>query len=119
MFLNRTYQLGEKMSEEQQPQVVATARLTEEQVRLAIAEFLFKNEELREAVQDLQVIVVTNWQTTKWSDPDAMVHVTIQHSPEGDRVAGAPPEDSETTPSDGDSETESATGSSGGSSGES
>jgi len=84
------------MSEEQQSQVIATSQLTEEQVRLAVAEFLFKSEELREAVQDLQIRVVTNWQTTKWSDPNAMVHITIQHAPEGDPVG----EDSQTESGD-------------------
>ena len=55
--------------------IVAQARLSEEQVQLAIAEFLLKSEELQEAIQEKQIKIHVNWQTSKWSDPDAMVHV--------------------------------------------
>jgi len=55
--------------------VLARARLTEEQVQMAIAEFLLKSEELQEAIQEKRVKIDVNWQTSKWSDPDAMVHI--------------------------------------------
>ena len=55
--------------------VLVTARLTETQVLAAITEHLLKNEEIKEAVENKTVAVNSRWQTSKWSDPDALVHV--------------------------------------------
>ena len=77
--------------------IVARARLSEEQVQLAIAEFLLKSEELQEAIQEKQIKIHVNWQTSKWSDPDAMVHVffredttTVEEEASADDGGGAP-----------------------------
>jgi hypothetical protein len=91
--------------------VLARARLTEEQVQLAIAEFLLKSEELQEAIQEKRVKIHVNWQTTKWSDPDAMVHVffredTTAVEEEASAVDGAGTPAAEDDPSADESATE-------------
>ena len=58
--------------------VIADIHFTEDQARHAFMEFALKNEELSELVKDKEdVIVVTDWQTNKWSDPNAIVHFRI------------------------------------------
>ena len=57
------------------PDVLANARLTEVQVQQAIAEFLLKSEELKQAIEGKRIKIHVTWQTSKWSDPNALVHV--------------------------------------------
>ena len=65
--------------------VLAEARLTQEQVEvLTIKSLLAENEELSAAVDNKQVRVLTKWQTSKWSDPDALVHITFAEVSDGD-----------------------------------
>ena len=69
---------------------LAEIRLTEEQVRTAILEFALKNEEFSDLVKDKSVLVTPVWQTTKWSNPDAFVHLYVAEATdedlEGDNV---------------------------------
>ena len=53
-----------------QDSIIATAQLTEEQVRVAVVEYLLKSEELKEAIEGKATRAVTQWQTSKWSDPN-------------------------------------------------
>jgi hypothetical protein len=61
---------------------LGTAKLTEDHVKQAIVEFLYKNDEFKNLVDNRQVMLVTQWQTSKWSNPDAFVHLIIVESPE-------------------------------------
>ena len=79
--------------------VLASARLTESQVQTAIAESLLKNEELKDALTGKNLRVHTQWQTNKWSDPDALVHVfftedlkTVSDGEESGDTSGDSPE---------------------------
>ena len=53
------------------------AKLSEEQVRQALVEYLLKNDEVKAAIGDKSVLVVPSWQTSKWSDPNAFVYLEI------------------------------------------
>ena len=62
---------------EQQGILIASTKLTEENVRTAIVQFLLKNDEFSDLVKDKKVIITTDWQVSKWSDADAFVHVSV------------------------------------------
>jgi hypothetical protein len=62
---------------EQQGKLIASTKLTEENVRHAIVQFLLKNDEFSELVGEKKVIISTDWQVSKWSDPNAFVHVNV------------------------------------------
>jgi len=74
----------EEQQGQQETNLIAHARLTEQQVQTALAEFLLKDEELKAAVADKKLRLVTQWQTHKWSDPDALVYVFFTEVPEED-----------------------------------
>jgi|TARA_Y100000310_G_scaffold195694_1_gene195729 hypothetical protein len=74
----------EEQQGQQEANLIAHARLTEQQVQTALAEFLLKDEELKAAVADKKLRLVTQWQTHKWSDPDALVYVFFTEVPEED-----------------------------------
>ena len=57
--------------------VLASAKLTEPQVQTALLEFLLKNEEFKDMIVGKGIAVSTQWQTSKWSDPDALVHIFV------------------------------------------
>ena len=57
--------------------LLVSAQLTESQVTSAITEFLLKNQEIKDILTDKEVGVTVRWQTTKWSDPNALAHVFI------------------------------------------
>jgi hypothetical protein len=61
----------------QQGTIIASTKLSEENVRTAIAQFLLKNDEFAELIGDKKVILSTSWQVSKWSDPDAFVHISV------------------------------------------
>jgi hypothetical protein len=61
--------------------ILARTRLTEQQVQTAIAEFLLKDDELKNTLVGKGVRVISQWQTSKWSDPDALVHVIFVEAP--------------------------------------
>ena len=63
---------------------LAEIRLSEEQVRTAIIEFSLKNEEFSSLVKDKSVLVTPVWQTTKWSNPDAFVHLYVAEATDED-----------------------------------
>ena len=62
---------------EQQGTLIASTSLTEENVRTAIVQFLLKNDDFSKLVGEKKVIISTNWQVSKWSDPNAFVHVNV------------------------------------------
>ena len=72
----------DEQQDQQNVNLIAHARLTEQQVQTALAEFLLKDEELKTAVADKKLRLVTQWQTHKWSDPDALVYVFFTEVPE-------------------------------------
>jgi len=74
----------DEQQDQQNVNLIAHARLTEQQVQTALAEFLLKDEELKAAVADKKLRLVTQWQTHKWSDPDALVYVFFTEVPEED-----------------------------------
>jgi len=74
----------ETQQTEQTVSILASARLTEVQVQSALAEFLLKNQELKDALADKTVEIRTQWQTSKWSNPDALVHVFFTENPAAD-----------------------------------
>jgi hypothetical protein len=63
------------MNEQKTVNVIARADLTETQVQTAIVEFLLKDPQLKDVIADKKLSCVTQWQTNKWSDPNALVHV--------------------------------------------
>ena len=78
------------MSEEDRAElpVLATARLTQEQVEvLTVKALIAENEELSDAIDGKQVRVITQWQTSKWSDQDALVHIAFAQVDEADGEA--------------------------------
>ena len=81
--------------EQQSVTVLAQMRLTEQQVQQAIAEFLMKDEKLNALAQQKQLRLVTQWQTHKWSDPNALVHVFFTEDASVD--SSATPIDESTT----------------------
>ena len=62
---------------EKQGTLIASTSLTEENVRTAIVQFLLKNDDFSKLVGEKKVIISTNWQVSKWSDPNAFVHVSV------------------------------------------
>ena len=73
--------MEQQPTEQNKTAILASAALTEPQVQTALAEFLLKNEELKDIVANNQVRLVLQWQTHKWSDPNALVHVFFTEAP--------------------------------------
>ncbi len=59
---------------------LAELRLTLDQTREALVDYCLKNDEFKELVAEKTVIFMTDWQTNKWSDPNAFVHIKILES---------------------------------------
>ena len=74
------------MSENETAEVKVTklgsVSLTENQVKQAIVAFLYKSDEFKDLVNDRKVALITQWQTSKWSDPNSFVHLDIIDVPE-------------------------------------
>tara|TARA_B100000029_G_scaffold492698_1_gene554299 strand:+ start:974 stop:1222 length:249 start_codon:yes stop_codon:yes gene_type:complete len=51
---------------------LAQVKLTEDQVKHALAEYLMKNDEFKSMVDGKKILLTTNWHTTKWSDPEVL-----------------------------------------------
>ena len=77
---------------------MAKVGLTEEQVRHALIDFVLKNDEVKELVQDKNVVVFPVWHTTKWSDQNVLVHLDIVESVDEDDWSED--QDSDASPSD-------------------
>jgi len=56
---------------------LGTVNLTEVQVKQAIVDFLYKNDEFKELVDNKRIALVTEWQTSKWSNPNILVQLGI------------------------------------------
>ena len=69
--------------------LIGRVQLSELQVRHAIVDYLLKNEKFKELVVGKQTFVIPRWQTSKWDDPDALVHVEVAE------YIGEPPADAE------------------------
>jgi len=80
--------------------VLVGAHLTEEQVQSAILEYLLKHDEFKEIVTGKPIIVTTDWHTTKWSNPDVLVHLVVRENTDyvhPEREETVSPESSEET----------------------
>jgi len=60
-------------TETKQYEIIASLRLTEQQVNQALAQYVLNNEELKELIGSKKVMILPKWQTTKWSDKDSLV----------------------------------------------
>jgi hypothetical protein len=56
---------------------LGTVSLTENQVKQAIVDFLYKDDEFKKLVNNKRIALVTEWQTSKWSKPNELVHLNI------------------------------------------
>lgn len=63
--------------EGQKMRLLMTANLTDEDLKIALLQYLIKNEEVNEALSGKTVSVIPEWQVTKWSDPDVFVRVNV------------------------------------------
>lgn len=62
--------------EEKTAVVIATAKLTQQQSELLLVKALLsENSELSDAVDGKEVQVIARWETSKWSDPNALVNI--------------------------------------------
>ena len=62
------------VQEAQEANVLATVTLTQTQVELLLVQGLMKeHQELAEMLEEQKVQLMSQWQTTKWSEPNALV----------------------------------------------
>ena len=73
------------------PRVIASAKMTKDQVEMSVVKTLIEqNEDLSTEIDGKSVKIVTQWQTQKGSDPDYLVHV---HFVQDESVSAEPVED--------------------------
>ena len=72
----------ETQQEQQAVNILARTHLSEHQVQAAIFDSLRRNDELQNILADTKVRMITQWQTSKWNDPDALVHVIFVEVPD-------------------------------------
>jgi len=72
----------ESQQEQQAVNILARTHLSEHQVQAAIFDSLRRNDELQNILADTRVRMITQWQTSKWSDPNALVHVIFVEAPD-------------------------------------
>ncbi len=102
--------MKENNAENKAAELLATANLTQEQVEMLMVKALLQeNAELSNAIEGKSVAVRTQWHTTKWSDPNAMVNIFFIEDP--DRVEEGSDEETAEETDDDTSENESAEGS--------
>ena len=70
--------------------LVASIKLSEDQVKTAVVDMLLKNEEFASVVGDNEVYLTTRWLTDKWSDPNVLVYLEVfKKSSDGDQDSEA------------------------------
>ena len=74
-----------------QAKIIASAKLSQEQVQQALVEFVGKDDRLRDALTGQQAVAWLNWHVNKWDSPDSFC--TVSFGVVGD-------EDSEASPID-------------------
>ena len=68
--------MTETIENQNGPKVIASAKMTKDQVEMSLVKTLVEqNEDLSTAIDGKSVKIITQWQTQKGSDPDALVHV--------------------------------------------
>jgi len=80
----------QEVQEAQQAAVLASVTLTQSQVELLLVQGLMKeHQELSEILENQQVQLMSQWQTSKWSDPDALVSLFFVADSESSASADA------------------------------
>jgi hypothetical protein len=64
-------------NEKKKAVVIASTRLTENQVHQAIMDLLFKDEDFVKSLSGLDVVMRTKWHVSKWDDPDILCTLTF------------------------------------------
>ena len=57
--------------------IIATAKLTENQVQTALVRFLSNDKELQSALGENETVSWVNWHVNKWDSPDAFCTVSF------------------------------------------
>ena len=63
--------MSEDQAQTKQAKIVATAKLSEQQVQQALVEFVSKDNQLKETLRDKQAVAWVNWQVNKWDSPES------------------------------------------------
>lgn len=101
--------MSNENQDEQRATVLASANLTVEQVELFLVKSLLaESEQLSAAVDGKQIEVRSSWQTSKWSNPDALVSFFFVEAPEADAESSDEESEPESTEDAGDDSGEDA-----------
>ena len=63
--------MSEDQAQSRQAKIVATAKLSEQQVQRALIDFVAKDEQLKDALEGKESIAWLNWQVNKWDTPES------------------------------------------------
>jgi hypothetical protein len=63
--------MSDNSNEQKTAKVVATAKLTENQVQQALVEFVSKDEKLVDLLKEKEAVAWVNWHVNKWDDPES------------------------------------------------
>ena len=63
--------MSEDQAQSRQAKIVATAKLSEQQVQRALIDFVAKDEQLKDVLEGKESIAWLNWQVNKWDTPES------------------------------------------------